>query len=1122
MKHSETTKKLAKRKLILLPLGSAPVEEQSPTARVSAAVWEELSSIGDGQLSFPPPAALVQSWNPELWGEAAFVLAQRAKEDGCDAVITPDFCLSTSVYSRGVSEDPLFLGKLAAACVKGIAAAGVMPVLSGCSLTDAETEFMGEPSNDALRNSILKPFEIAVKANKDSKDKLAVLTSSEQPGGGYEDVNSALLSGLEKAINPQRALAAYDDNTIAFDDESDISLERDDERQEGFSDTKTKEVATLCARAWEESIVLLKNQANTLPLKPSARIAVIGTPDGAYEENSPPVLVQMLTDGEKPAFKFAGYAEGYAAEEERSDELIPEACSLAESADAVLLFLGFGRQRASEIFCTRQHSFPANRIALIHALRRVGKPIIAVISGEYAPDTSFDSACQALLLAPGFGKEASSALLKILCGKVNPSGKLARTLYQSPGKHFAELKRDLAVGRRKVGSFLGYRAYDTAGLMAKYPFGHGLSYTPFNYSRLKANDGGIKLRVTNTGRRGGYFCVQAYVGIKASALQRPRKELVGFVKKFLKPGRSALVKLPLSPRALAVWDANGRLRAERGVYTAYVGSSVQEIKLSKSFNLSGSIFNPSKETLADYIPERTNIPDGGYMLYEEKTGAKRSRPFLRAAAWLLALIALAYDVTYILSGSEYQPEYLPAYITINLALGLSITYLITSARRNKRLHTAQRARLSRRQNEVDLSGGQTPLEKLFLDEFAQEEQPQAETAEISSAETEEDFAEYIDKSLTAAAAAERLTAHMSSQGTVPAASSVRSVLAAMSACRILLVQGANNKAVKDEFLPRLCSHFGTSLFADSSAAYAPAVVSSSQQETPSGIDYNPNTSQQETPSGNAYNPNEIQTETPSGNDYNLNANPQETPNGNTYNLNSSRRENTYANPAANSDFAGAAGGIIGGTAAFYAAVSAARANSHLIYAAALSIRDLLSLGVPKEELPPHLWLWVIPAEGESSAQVLKQFSKNVVALTLGFQRREPAKQSLPIPAMNFHQFMRLVRVSEEEFFASETMWKKLDRLEEYINSRVPYRVGNRMWRQIERYVSACLACGSTEAEAIDCVVAAKLLPSAAVSLAAHPPSEDNGFAHAIEKTLGEDNAPESAAALRHYAPGGIL
>ena len=256
---------------------------------------------------------------------------------------------------------------------------------------------------------------------------------------------------------------------------------------------------------------------------------------------------------------------------------------------------------------------PAHQVELLHAVADVSPRLVVVLSnGSVVTVAPWQDRAQAVLEGWLLGQAGGSATADLLLGAVSPSGKLAETIpvrYEDnptigafPGEH----------GRVRYGEglLIGYRWYDAHRIPVAYPFGHGLSYTTFEYADLAVRvraDGErpeveVTLTVTNTGDRAGKETVQVYVSDPAATVYRPEQELRGFAQVTLEPGQSAPLTLTLGQRAFAFWhDTAGRWVVEGGVFGVRVGASSRDIRLEAAVELTGQVVVPplNAESTAD-------------------------------------------------------------------------------------------------------------------------------------------------------------------------------------------------------------------------------------------------------------------------------------------------------------------------------------------------------------------------------------------------------------------------------------------------------------------------------------------------------------------------------------------
>lgn len=388
----------------------------------------------------------------------------------------------------------------------------------------------------------------------------------------------------------------------------------------GSMNTKEHQQATYDAAA--EAIVLLKNQNNLLPLDFSSikSLAVIG--DNATRKHSngglsseikavyevTPLEALRAKWGDKVDIRFAqGYeklstfVEGsnngqssgtFSSKTQESDALLKEAVEVARTSDVALLVCGLNHDYDTESFDRLNMDIPYGQVELIQEVVKANpRTIVVMIAGSPLNMAAVDICSPAIVWAWFNGMEGGNALVDVLSGKVNPSGKMPFTtpvsLDQSPAHALGNFPgRDLKVNYEED-ILVGYRWFDTKGLPVVYPFGYGLSYTTFDYSNLntdketydQADTIQATFTLTNTGDREGAEVAQLYVSDPVCSVMRPVKELKGFKKVFLKPGESRRITLDIPVSSLAFYsEAQSQFVVEPGEFILQLGASTSDIK----------------------------------------------------------------------------------------------------------------------------------------------------------------------------------------------------------------------------------------------------------------------------------------------------------------------------------------------------------------------------------------------------------------------------------------------------------------------------------------------------------------------------------------------------------------
>jgi beta-glucosidase len=285
-----------------------------------------------------------------------------------------------------------------------------------------------------------------------------------------------------------------------------------------------------------------------------------------------------------------------------------EAKKIAAGADVVVIAVGFDQETESE-GSDRTFTLPPGQDELIREVASANKNAIVVVTSGGGVDMSkwLDSV-SALIQAWYPGQEGGRALAQVLFGEVNPSGRLPVTFerrWEDNPAHasYYPMAADTKRVEYKEGIFVGYRGYEHNNTKPLFPFGHGMSYTTFKYSKLSVkpvtNGGGphyeVSFDVQNTGSREGADVAQVYIGDTHAKVPRPAKELKGFAKVDLRPGETRRVVVPLDSRALSYYDASAKQwRAEPGDFEVLVGRSSERIELRGKLTLTTAIASTGK------------------------------------------------------------------------------------------------------------------------------------------------------------------------------------------------------------------------------------------------------------------------------------------------------------------------------------------------------------------------------------------------------------------------------------------------------------------------------------------------------------------------------------------------
>lgn len=592
---------------------------------------------------FPTAATVACSWDPALGEQIGQAMGEEAAAQEIAVLLGPGLNTKRSpLCGRNFeyfSEDPYLSGKMAASYVRGIQSNGISACPKHFAVNSQELRRMASDSvvdERTLRELYLTGFEIVV---KEAKPK-TIMSSYNLINGTYANENRHLLMdilrgewGFDGAVvtdwggSNDHALGVQNGSTLEMPapggdavrelmqavqsgkiTEADVDARLDelltlvfDTHAAVQSHSRTFDADAhhaLARRAAAESIVLLKNENDLLPLAEGAKVAVIGdfaqTPryQGAGSSAVNSIKVDTFLDCLKESgLASVGFAPGFDRQGKPDAAKQAEAVALAQKAEVVLLCLGLDEIKESEGLDRGDMRLADNQIELLKAVQQANPNTVVVLSAGASLETPWLKHCRTLVYGALGGQAGAGAMLDVLTGKVNPSGKLAETWVNAyadtPAKdNFAGPGRMV---QYREGLYVGYRYYQTAGVPVAFPFGYGLSYTSFAYSNLQAASNGVTLTVTNTGKRAGAEIVQLYVAKPGAEVLRPAQELKGFAKVQLQPGESKTVTILLDDKAFRYWNTKtDSWEVEGGSYELRVGASSADIRLTAVVEVAGT------------------------------------------------------------------------------------------------------------------------------------------------------------------------------------------------------------------------------------------------------------------------------------------------------------------------------------------------------------------------------------------------------------------------------------------------------------------------------------------------------------------------------------------------------
>lgn len=606
---------------------------------------------------FPTASALGATWDRDLVRRVGAAIADEAQAHGVGVVLGPGANMKRSpLCGRNfeyLSEDPVLTGELAAALVDGLQSRGVGASLKHLAVNDQETRRMTVDEvvdERTLRELYLTGFEIAVRRAR----PWTVMCSYPRVNGTYASEHRWLLTEVLRDEWGHDGIVvsdwgAVDDRVAALAAGCDLEMPgtgsgsdrllvdavttgRLDER---LLDLAAERMVTLARRvaagrrpgatfdleahhrlareAAEAGTVLLANDG-VLPLADGARVALVGpfaTEPRFQGTGSSRITPTRLDDLRTELTALLGedrvvHARGVTDDTEVDAAAVAEAVATANAADVAIVCVGLPDGYENEGDDRTHLGLPPTHDHLVRAVAEAHDRVVVVLSNGAPVELPWADDVAAIVEGYLGGQAGAGAVARILTGAVNPSGKLAETfpvaLDDTPTSR--TFPGGPATVEHREGPYVGYRFYDTVGRAVRFPFGHGLGYTTFAYGDVEVSPERagpddtvtVSVEVTNTGTVAGSEVVQVYVRDPVAAVYRPDKELKGFAKVHLEPGRSERVTVALDRRAFAFWDTvEGRWVVEAGEFELLVGASSRDLRGRATVTVEGEVLAPRDE-----------------------------------------------------------------------------------------------------------------------------------------------------------------------------------------------------------------------------------------------------------------------------------------------------------------------------------------------------------------------------------------------------------------------------------------------------------------------------------------------------------------------------------------------
>ncbi len=766
----------------------------------------------------------------------------------------------------------------------------------------------------------------------------------------------------------------------------------------------------LAITAARQSVVLLKN-GGVLPLTNTAKVAVLGECAKDYGYISE--FFSGKATAERVPFyavnnyeiNATGFASGYARGESGRRDLIDIALDLAKEADYSIVYLSADRG---------EKTLPAGQVELIDELYKIGAKIIAVVASDGVIDCAFSEKCAAVLLTYRGGHGATRAVLDSIKGLATPSGRQPPAIPMN-----VESGSDLNAPRSEI----------------RYPFGYGLSYTRFEYSNLKINERGISFTVKNLGGLDGFAVPQFYLQKQNSDTLFKDKTLRGFAKVYVKKNDAQRVEIPFDENTFKVYDEEkGLYRIEGGEYSLTVSENYYDDKLTGTVTLSEFVF---KDDYKGEVIEAVQNSDGKTIKFDptqEPPEVRKAKKQLSFGLKLFVAILLSVYYEGIMAALAFTDivaeKDLIFYCVIGalagLCLVLFITYVAVTAKKRRKQHYIPvndvLTDLVENVKEFDEIAKVTYVEPLKeepeeeeLPEMNKEEIPKEKTYDVTVDDKEE--AEVAER-VTFNEICDNFQAFAKSRGVAVDITSVRAILAAICASKIVIVSTKNTEVMPD-FLSAFNGYFNSRELTVAGGEWnAVSDLIWKQQDDKFVLSDFANTL------------------------YSASKSPDR--------LHCAVIDDVKADTLLN-----------------WFAPFVTYAN-HPTEEQNLALNEELLL-----RLPNNICYVLSPAE--EGGRFPREVADAALQLDLVLSKCEPGEE-VEANSISVSGLSELVKDARESSYLSEKIWKRLDELFETMRATDKVRLGNKNTLQLEKFTSVLLECGGDEAECITDIFLAKIVP----------------------------------------------
>ncbi len=993
-------------------------------------------------------------------------------------------------FPRSVSEDSYLSASVLEAVARGVRRAGGSVLLDGFWLTQLEADSLDlSPDMRVIKEAIVAPFSQTLSGG--NCDALAV--SAARLSGEYENISRRLLCDESGKITPkgvmrlayartvEETLISITEGVILIKgvvsaiENAHVKYERMKAAVEsGQYNAYALEEAITGGEALSDEIVdaaldsLLELAFTCSQRTPSDK----ESDDGAQESMRDMLAksaVLLKNEGKLLPLARVGTVAviGDAVFADGKDEVFLPSLKRSLGAESITLARGYdiNEQRGDALYeeaCLVAEgadtvllflsdvglesgfgrTLPANQIALLQRLSEYRKKLIVVLSSERCVDMSFDKYADAVILHSVYGEQSAEALCELALGRRSPSGRLSKTLYYRPDEYLDDIRMHKERGYTKIGVFMDYKLYASDSSVG-YPFGFGLSYGEVSYSNMTTEKGSLELDVTNESDRAIDWVTQIYFGKDDSAIARPVRELKGF--RLVHLGAEETVRVKIEHGSLEVYDAaTDNLFVENGEHTVYACASVNDVRQSRQQFYNGWRLSHSNAAISDYLQNESNIRDKNFYLEARSASMRvyKQTQITAAAGFALAAVLAVAAVLMLPLGVGFTV--LMAVLALAAAAGGA--YMQFRALKQRRFYLLEQSENVPLLFEDAKVARVRSVSELFDDEFEARAEGSAEL------DTDVEHAIRILRDLSL----DELTVfrdYAKERGVEFDSEDAVNIISALLTSRLII-----SRTLKGEKLAALVSVLGEFLDASVSSEL---------------IDENyPIESRLIAPIGE-------------GEDVRVG-------------VVASAVEKALAEP----DRA---------HIVYLTGLNAERAAAVLTPYVRYFTSPQSTITVSTEDkthectLAQNLWFVCELTDAEPIDAMPHYLNESAVLLTAeDLLIKERGAQTLIESDIVFGSIEPLARKISSSLAENEELFKRIDKLEEYVSQRTPYSIGNRFWLRIESYLSALIAMGTELRRATDLTLAAVVLPTLMSVVRGKLLDDERTVIEQAERVFGED------------------